>query len=113
MNEPSHGQLNIGRMSNIVLDEDVYGGVTPAMISDAAAEAEKIQKLLLAGDQPIEIEAPAAGGGGVASAGGGHPVVKFDLTGEEVTPTSGAETRGIIQPTIEPIAGGRRGTPVV
>jgi hypothetical protein len=100
---PPPAQLNLGRMTTIILDEDVYAGVTPAMISDAAAEAEQIQKELLSGDQPIELEATAAGG--VASAGGGHPVVKFELTGDEVTPTSGAETIGIIQPPIEPIEG--------
>ena len=100
---PPPAQLNLGRMTTIVLDEDVYAGVTPEMISDAAAEAEQIQNLLLAGDQPIELEATAAGG--TASAGGGHPVVKFDLTGDEVIPLGGAETIGIMQPPIETIEG--------
>jgi len=83
--------LDLGRMSQITLDEDVYGG--PASAADASAEADKVQQALLAGEQPIEPEAPAAGG--EASAGGGHPVVDNSLTGEEVTPDSGAETRGI------------------
>jgi len=83
--------LDLGRMTQITLDEDVYGG--PASTADAAAEADKVQQALLAGDQPIEPEAPAAGG--EANAGGGHPVVDNSLTGEEVTPDSGAETRGI------------------
>ena len=63
--------LDLGRMTQITLDEDVYGG--PASTADAAAEADKVQQALLAGDQPIEPEAPAAGG--EANAGGGHPVV--------------------------------------
>lgn len=86
---PMH--LDLGRMSQLTLDEDVYGG--PASTADASAEADKVQQALLAGDQPIQPEAPAAGG--EASAGGGHPVVNYSLTGEEVTPDSGAETRGI------------------
>ncbi|MFA7684911.1 MAG: retention module-containing protein, partial [Syntrophales bacterium] len=92
---PTH--LDLGRMSQIVLDEDVYGGAGAA--ADAAAEADQIQQALLAGDEPIEPEAPAAGG--EANAGGGHPVVNFALTGEEVTPESGAETRGILFPDLE------------
>ena len=83
--------LDLGRMSQITLDEDVYGG--PASAADAAAQAEQAQQALLAGEQPIEPEAPAAGG--EASSGGGHPVVNNSLTGAEVTPDSGAETRGI------------------
>ena len=74
--------IDLGRMSQIVLDEDVYGGAGTA--ADATAEADKIQQALLAGDQPINPDAPAAGG--VADSGGGHPVVNYSLTGEEVTP---------------------------
>ena len=58
-------QMDLGRMSNVAIDEDVYAGVTPGVTSDAAAEIEQIQKALLAGDQPIELEAPAAGGDAV------------------------------------------------
>jgi len=85
--------LDLGRMTEVVLDEDVFGVAGPGVTADAAAEAEAIRQALLAGDQPIQPEAPAAGG--EADAGGGHPIVNFSLTGEEVTPTSGAETRGI------------------
>jgi len=83
--------LDLGRMSQIVLDQDVLSG--PGTPADALAEADKVQQALLAGEQPIEPEAPAAGG--EASSGGGHPTVAYDLTGAEVTPDSGAETRGI------------------
>jgi len=85
--------LDLGRMTEVALDEDVFGIAGPSVTADAAAEAEAIRQALLAGDQPIQPEAPAAGG--EADAGGGHPIVNFSLTGEEVTPTSGAETRGI------------------
>ena len=84
--------LDLGRMSQIVLDESVLGGAGTTT-TEAAAEADQVQQTILAGDQPIQPEAPAAGG--EANAGGGHPVVNYALTGEEVTPDSGAETRGI------------------
>ena len=66
-------------MSTVVIDEDVYAGVAPTVVSDAAAEAEQIQQALMAGDQPIELEATAAGGDG--GAGGGHPLYVVNVPG--------------------------------
>jgi len=91
-------QLDLGRMTEIVIDQDVYAGVAPEVVSEAAAQAEQVQESLLAGDQPIDLEATAAGG--ATGAGGGHPVVNFALTGEEVTPGSGADTTGITSTTV-------------
>ncbi|MCE5263435.1 MAG: retention module-containing protein, partial [Deltaproteobacteria bacterium] len=100
---PPVTQLDLGRMTEIVIDEDVYAGVVPEAVSDAAAQAEQIQEALLEGDQPIELEATAAGGG--TGAGGGHPTVVFDLTGNEVTPGSGAETTGVNFSTVDTLHG--------
>jgi hypothetical protein len=99
---PTH--LNLGRMMDIVMDEDVYGAVTPTTTADATAEAERIQQLLAQGEQPIQSESPAAGG--EASAGGGHPIVNLALTGNIIDPESGAETRGIDYSTIDTLQGG-------
>src|SRR5512138_1153743 len=46
-------QMDLGRMSNVAIDEDVYAGVSPSVTSDAAAEFAQIEKALMAGDQPI------------------------------------------------------------
>ncbi|MFH0882040.1 MAG: retention module-containing protein, partial [bacterium] len=89
---PPPTQLDLGRMTEMVLDQDVYAGATPEAVTESTAEAEKIQEALLQGDQPIELEATAAGGAG--DTGGGHPIVNFALTGSEVTPGSGADTTG-------------------
>ena len=89
---PPPTQMDLGRMSDVLLNEDVYAGVTPDVVADASTDAEKIQQTLLEGDQPIDLEATAAGG--AAGAGGGHPTVNFSLTGEEVIPGSGAPTTG-------------------
>ena len=59
----------------------------------AAAEQEAIQSALLQGDQPLQLDATAAGG--ELSAGGGHPVFVVNPDWQAVTPESGAETRGI------------------
>jgi hypothetical protein len=101
-------QLDLGRMTEIVLDEDVYGGAAPEAVTEATAEAQQIQQTLLQGDQPIELEATAAGG--AAGAGGGHPIVIFGLTGEEVTPGSGAGTTGITTTGADTL-GGALGAP--
>ncbi|MDD2581616.1 MAG: retention module-containing protein [Desulfuromonadaceae bacterium] len=96
-------QMDLGRMSSVAIDEDVYAGVMPGVASDAAAEAEQIQKVLLAGDQPIDLEAPAAGGD--TGAGGGHPLFVVNVTGAEVTPTSGADTIGVTYGTTGTLEG--------
>jgi T1SS-143 domain-containing protein len=103
--DAANTQLDLGRMSDVTIDEEIYQGYTPEDLSEAAAEVEDIQEALIAGefDPTTELEAPAAGpGAGVADAGGGSSFVKFDLTAEEVTPESGAETTGISIDFLDP-----------
>ena len=86
-------QLDLGRMSHITIDEDVYAGAAPGVTADATAEADKIQQALLAGDQPIDLDATAAGGD--AGAGGGvTSPFSLSLTGAEGQVGSGAGTTG-------------------
>jgi len=89
---PPVTQLDLGRMTEIVVDEDVYAGVTPEAVSESTADAEQVQQSI-EGDQEIDLEATAAGGS--TGAGGGHPVVNFILDGNEGHITSGADTSGI------------------
>jgi VCBS repeat-containing protein len=108
-------QLDLGRMADVQIDEDIFLGQAPPDISEAAADVEKIQQALAEGtfDPTTDLEAPAAGpaAAGVAGdGGGGTEYVKFDLTAMEVTPESGAETIGITrnfldpdQPAVEPV----------
>ena len=103
-------QIDLGRMSNVAIDEDVYAGTAPVAPSDAAAQAEQIQQAILAGDQPIDFEPAAAGGEG--GDGGTHPIFVVNLTGNEVTPHGGAETIGVTYATpalLEAAAGAARG----
>lgn len=92
-------QLDLGRNSNTLIDEDIFPGEVPSDLSEVATDVEEIQEALLTGefDPTQDLEAPAAGpgGGAAASDGGGISSVRFDLTAEEVTPESGAETTGI------------------
>ncbi|WP_163337403.1 retention module-containing protein [Desulfopila sp. IMCC35008] len=91
-------QLDLGRMSDMTIDEDVFPGDMPVDIAEAAMEVEQIQQALLEGefDPTQDLEATAAGpAAGAASDGGGISSVRFFLTAEEVTPESGAETIGI------------------
>ncbi|MGB5216828.1 MAG: retention module-containing protein [Smithella sp.] len=92
-------QLDLGRVSDAVIDEDIYGAVSPGVTAESAAEQKAIQEALLAGDQPIELEATAAGG--EANAGGGHPTFVVAPDWSVVKPESGAETAGISWATPE------------
>jgi len=107
IDDAAQTQIDIGRMSDVVIDEDIFAGISGAEATEAAAEVEQIQELLLAEgdtfDPTTELEAPAAGG--VASAGGGHPVPVFDRITHEGEVTSGAETTGITTTNPEPITG--------
>jgi VCBS repeat-containing protein len=91
---PPPSQIDLGRMSDVLLNEDVYAGVTPEVVKDASAEAadaEKIQEAL-EGEGEIELDATAAG---LSGAGGGVTLVKFDAEGNEISPESGVETTGV------------------
>ena len=92
-------QIDIGRMSDIMMDEDIYAGVGAEEIAAATAEVDEIQAML-EGEGDIELDATAAGG--TADSGGGHETVVFELTGEEVAPESGAETTGVGGDTVDP-----------
>ena len=105
MDDPAQSQLDIGRMSEVLIDEDIYAGVTAEDVAAAAAEVEQIQQQLLAEgfDPTIELEAPAAGG--QPDAGGGHPTPDFARVTHEGEVTSGAETTGTTTDTVDPLAG--------
>jgi hypothetical protein len=53
-------QLHLGRMADIIIDEDVYAGVTPELVIEASADPKQIQEVLFAGDRSI---APGATAG--------------------------------------------------
>ncbi|BHH85444.1 retention module-containing protein [Desulforhopalus sp. 52FAK] len=92
-----NSQLDLGRMSDVTLDEDVYQESSEDL-SEVLAEVEDIQEALLSGDfdPTIDLEAPAAGPTAApANAGGGSSAPRFQLTADEVTPEAGAETTGI------------------
>jgi hypothetical protein len=75
----------------------VYAGAPPEAVTDASADAEKIQEAL-EGKGDIELDATAAGG---AAGTGGATLVQFSLTGAEGNVTSGAETTGFTQGTVD------------
>jgi VCBS repeat-containing protein len=98
---PPPAQIDLGRMSDVLLNEDVYAAAPPEVVKDVAADAEKIQEAL-EGQGEIELDATAAGG---AAGTGGQDVVRFNLDGSEVTPESGAETTGIGFDTVDTLEG--------
>ncbi len=103
LNDPAQTQIDIGRMSDIYIDEDVFAGATQEEIAEVAAEVEEIQEAIMAEDFDPTIELEAAAAGGAASGGGGHPVPEFARVTQDGEITSGAETIGITSDTINPL----------
>ena len=58
---PPPAQIEIGRMSDVLIDEDIYEGAAPEQVAESTATVEEIQAML-EGEGEIELEAPAAGG---------------------------------------------------
>ncbi len=91
-------QLDLGRMSDMVVDSDVFVGDMPVSHAEAAAEVAQIQQALLAGevDASTDFEPPAAGedipAGDYKDGGGGIQLVRFEHVGGSVTPQSGVDT---------------------
>ncbi|MCL1981002.1 MAG: retention module-containing protein [Proteobacteria bacterium] len=106
-----HGHLDLGRMSDVLLDQDVYGAGGHGGAADAIADVKDIQAALESGniDPTTDLPEPGAGPGvGVAggAAGGGRHIVVFDADHMEVLPDSGAETSGIARNFLDPPPGG-------
>ena len=95
-NDAGQTRLDIGRESNVTLDEDVYLGAPPEDISDITADVEDIQQALASGefDPTLELKATAAGGGIGGGAGGGRKFTTEDTDGEEGEVGAGLTTDG-------------------
>jgi hypothetical protein len=105
MDDGAQSQIDLGRMSEVVIDEDIYQGATSEEISDAVAEVEEIQEALLAEDFDPTLELEAAAAGGDASAGGGSTLPDFARVAPDVEVNSGAETTGITTTSPDPLTG--------
>jgi len=108
----NNARLDLGRMSDVLVDEDVYAGGGHAGGSDAVAQVEDIQSALQDEnfDPTTDLPAPAAGAGvagaGGAGRGGGRQIVVFEADQMEVLPDSGAETTGVALDFLDPPPGG-------
>lgn len=71
-------QIDLDGMNDIIIDEDIFGGVSSAEIAEAAAEAEEVQEAFFIQNIDLTIEPAANATGSVADADGGHQVADFD-----------------------------------
>jgi hypothetical protein len=91
INDDVHTQIDLGTMSNVMIDEDIFGGVSPEEITEATAKVEQVQESFLVEGVDLSVvpEAPAAEDG--------HPVAGFDrVTHEGDVSTSPAEKVSVI-----------------
>jgi len=77
IDDEAHTQIDLGAMSNVIIDEDIFGGTSPEVVTEAAAQVEQIQESFLVEgvDLSVLLTAPATDGG--------HPVSDFDRVTHE------------------------------
>ena len=97
-------RLDLGRLSDVLVDRDVYGDALPVDQDEASGDVIVMQQALQQGefDPTVDSEPPAAGDGGAGAGGGDHPYVVFEATAAAVTPDSGAETTGVDLDFLDP-----------
>jgi hypothetical protein len=100
-------QLFLGRMTDVLVDEDIYGNIDQEGIASMVAQLEDIQAALEDEnfDPSVDLPAPAAGTGVAGNGGGGRKVVIFTPDQLEVLPDSGAETIGVGLNFLDPPGG--------
>ena len=79
---PENTQLDLGRMTDMVIDNSVVG-TEEVDLGEVTAEVAAIQEALESGEE-IEIAETAAGpaAGGAGQGGGGRPIYRDELDGE-------------------------------
>jgi len=72
INDDVHTQIDLGTMLDVMIDEDIFGGICPEEIAEAMAKVEQVQERFIVegGDLSVDPEFLAAGGR--------HPVANFD-----------------------------------
>ena len=71
-------QIDLDGMNDIIIDEDIFGGVNSTDIAEAAAEVEEVQEAFFVQNIDLTIEPAANATDSVADADGGHQVADFD-----------------------------------
>ncbi len=109
-------RFDMGRSSRMVLDEEIFdpaghatqaGTAQPEFVPEATDDIDAIQQALLAGEDPSELEATAAGPGDAGDEG--NSFVLLDRSNQQTTPDSGFNTDPINvsfdepPPQVEPV----------
>ena len=90
INDADQSQIDLDKRSELLIDEDIFGGVSSEEIAGAVAEVEQVQETFLIEGVDLTIEPAAAATDSVASAGGEHPVADFDRVTHEGDVSSSA-----------------------
>ena len=83
IHDDAHTQIDLGGMSDVIIDEDIFGGVGSEEIAGAAAEVKELQEAFFIQDIDLTAEPAAVTTDSVESAGGGHTVADFDRVSHE------------------------------
>ena len=96
-------QLDLGRMSDVAVDEDVYAD--QSQTGDSTAGIADVQSAMSQDpdfDPTTDLPPPSAGDIAAGLRGGGRQIVVFSPDQMEVTPDSGAETIGVALDFLDP-----------
>lgn len=85
--------MDVGSNTTMTLDADVVGYATDVV--DNTSTVEDVQAAILAGADPLELEATASGG--EPQSNEGSTVVLLDRSDDQTTPESGLDTTGLAQ----------------
>ena len=77
INDDVHTQFDLGAMIDVMIDEDIFGGISPEEIAEATAEVEQVQDAFFIEDIDLTAEAE------LPAASGGRTVANFDSVTHE------------------------------
>ena len=83
IHDDSHTQIDLAGMNDVIIDEDIFGGVSSEEIAGAAAEVEEVQKAFFIQDIYLTAEPETVATDSLASAGGSHTPADFERTTDE------------------------------
>jgi len=83
IHDDSQTQIDLVGMNDVIIDEDIFGGVSSEEIAGAAAEVEEVQKAFFIQDIDLTAEPETVATDSVASAGGSHTPADLERTTHE------------------------------
>ena len=83
IHDDAHTQIDLGGMSDVIIDEDIFGGASFEEIAGAAVEVQELQEAFFIHDIDLTAEPEEVATDSVDSTGGGHTTADFERVTHE------------------------------